>query len=245
MNEILEEFYQRYGIEKDKIKELVCGEKYMAVMLKNGHIGLCATLNMDLSFSVQEIENINLANFSHRAFAQAYYNAIFNYQPKEESTMDIFEKLDFRAYKNIVMIGFFRSLVEKFKKDNIPLIIFDKTEKDVILEDMQHQMQSISSADAIILTSTSIFNNSFSEIYTKSKANAEIFMLGPSGIMHPDIFKKYPKIKWIFGARFEKKDSRVLACVKAGKGTRSFLAYMQKVCYANPSIQEKQSTLSQ
>jgi hypothetical protein len=234
MIEILTELHQRYGIEKDNIEEIVCGKKYLAVLLKNGQIGVCATLNMDLSFDINDFDNLNLRLFSHRAFAQAYFNAVFNYQ-LENPGMDIFEKLDFKQYKNIVMIGFFRSLVEKFKKEHIPLQIFDKTEEDEILENMENQMKAISTADIIILTSTSIFNNSFDEIYNNSKADASIFMLGPSGIMHLAIFIHFPKIKWIFGARFAKKDYRVLDCIKAGKGTRSFLPYMQKMCYANPS----------
>ena len=45
MQEPLEYFFEKYGIDLQNIKHIVCGTKYVAVELKNGQIGVCSTLN--------------------------------------------------------------------------------------------------------------------------------------------------------------------------------------------------------
>ncbi len=228
MIEPLSHFFQKHGIDFSSIKNLVVGEKYVAVVLQNGNIGVCATLNLKLDVSINDFKAINLNNIAHRIITQAYFNALFNYQNTYNNQMDIFDKIDFKRYTTIVMIGFFRSLSEKFRKENIELHIFDNAITDARLIDMEHQLEYVRKADVVILSSTSIFNGSFTKIIEAS--NAKVFLLGPSSIMHKDIFA-YSNIKSVFGSLFEKEDTRVLESIKAGRGTKGFLNYMNKVCY--------------
>jgi len=217
MTEPLTYFFQQHGIDFSIIKNLVVGERYVAVVLQNGNIGVCATLNKKLHASLNDFKEINLENITHRIIAQAYFNAVFNYQNNYKDQMDIFDKIDFKKHSNIVMIGFFRSLAEKFRKENIELHIFDKAISDARLIDMEHQLDYVRKADVVILSSTSIFNGSFTKIIEAS--NAKVFLLGPSSIMHKDIFA-YSNIKSVFGSLFEKEDTRVLESIKAGRGTK-------------------------
>ncbi|MEA3444462.1 MAG: DUF364 domain-containing protein, partial [Bacteroidota bacterium] len=75
-----------------------------------------------------------------------------------------------------------------------------------------------------ILTSTSLFNASFSNVISATSKNCDIFMLGPSSIMSPEMLQ-YQNIKMIFGTTFNKDDSRILNILKEGGGTRSFQKY--------------------
>jgi uncharacterized protein (DUF4213/DUF364 family) len=228
MKEPLTHFYDKYGFDTSLIESIVCGDSYVLVMLKNGNIGVCATLNIKVEVSIKDMEAFDLNTTSHRIVANAYYNALLNYENKYDCEIDIFDKLAFEQYSQIVMVGFFRSLAKKFNEKKIPLHIFDKSTADIQLEDMSKQMEYISKANAVIVTSTSIFNSSFIEIIKNCNKSCDVFMLGPSTILHHDLVS-YPNIKIVFGSVFENGDKRIAEVISKGGGTRDFLAYMKKV----------------
>jgi len=232
MQEPLSYFFEKYGIALQNIKHIVCGEKYVAVQLKNGHVGVCATLNNYVNIDVRDLRFPDLNKIPHRIVLNAYFNAVFNYQNIYNTSIDIFDKMDFKPFKKIVMIGFFRSLVEKFERENIPLTIFDKCEEDPKLTNMQQQIKEVSKADALILTSTSVFNNTFMELIDAAGENCNIFMLGPSTILSKEMFK-YKNIKILFGSVFEKEDIMTLKIIQAGGGTKQFMPFMKKVFLDN------------
>ncbi|OFX21332.1 MAG: hypothetical protein A2041_07085 [Bacteroidetes bacterium GWA2_31_9b] len=232
MQEPLEFLFDKHGIDLQNIKHIVCGEKYVAVILKNGNIGVCATLNNFVNIEIRDMRFPDLKNLQHRIVLNAYYNALFNYENSYDTTVDIFEKINFSQYKNIVMIGFFRSLSEKFRNEGIQLTIFDKSDQDSILTDMNEQIVKVSQADAIIITSTSVFNNTFIELVNATKDNCDIFTLGPSTIMSNEMFN-YRNVKLLFGSIFEPNDILTLKIIQGGGGTKQFMPYMKKVFLQN------------
>lgn len=228
MQEPLDFFFEKYGIDLQTIRQIVCGEKYVAVNLTNGNIGVCATLNNFVNIDIRDLRFPDLKNIQHRIVLNAYFNATFNYENNYDTTSDIFKKIDFKKYKSIVMIGFFRSLIEKFEKENIKLKIFDKFEQDLKLTDMQYQIIEVSKADALIMTSTSVFNNTFLELVNATKEKCDIFTLGPSTLMNKEMFR-YRNIKFLFGSLFEPNDILTLKIIQGGGGTKQFMPYMKKV----------------
>jgi len=232
MQEPLEYFFEKYGIDLQNIKHIVCGDKYVAVNLVNGNIGVCATLNNFVNIEIRDLRFPDLKNIQHRIVLNAYYNALFNYENLYDTTVDIFEKINFRQYKNIVMIGFFRSLSEKFRREGIQLTIFDKSAQDSTLTDMNEQIVTTSQADALIITSTTVFNSTFLELVNATKDKCDIFTLGPSTIMNNEMFK-YRNVKLLFGSVFEPNDILTLKIIQAGGGTKQFMPYMKKVFLQN------------
>jgi len=83
-------------------------------------------------------------------------------------------------------------------------------------------------ADAIILTSTSVMNNTFYDIISQSKEICDIFTLGPSTLLDRDMFR-YRNIRQLFGAVFRKNDAQLLEMIAQGHGTSTFSIRMQKV----------------
>ncbi len=227
MQEPVKYFYKKYGIDNNNVNNVVVGEKYLAVVLNNGNIGVCSTLDHSISFEKQEFDNIDLDKISHRIAANAYFNAVFNYKNKYDCLIDIFDKIDFDKYNNIVMIGFFRSLVNKFSEKKIPLTIFDKKIEDPVLTDMKMQKKHLQTADAVIISGTTIFNNTFTQIINNT-TKADIYLLGPSNILHHDIFK-YKNIKFVFGAIFNKSDNNLLNIIRNNGCTPEFSPFMKKV----------------
>lgn len=221
-------FYKIEGFKKDSIKTITVGKKYTAVLLNNGNIGVCSNLNINVQANILIDEELDLEIPSHRIAYNAYLNATFNYNNKYDFSLDIFAHIDFGKKVNIVMIGYFKPLVQKFLDNNIELHIFDKVDKDDILSPINKMDQYIAEASTLIITSTSIFNNTFLDIISHTPQHCDIFMLGPSSILHPDM-KRYKNIKQVYGAVFEPNDERVLKVIEQDHGTRTFLPFGKKV----------------
>ncbi|MCD4833711.1 MAG: hypothetical protein K8R31_07935 [Bacteroidales bacterium] len=228
MQEPLEYFFEKYGIDIQNIKHIICGEKYVAVVLKNGNLGVCATLGNYVNIDIRDLRFPDLKNIQHRIVLNAYFNAAYNYNNHYDTTIDVFDKIDFKKYQKIVMVGFFQSLVKKFENEKIDLKIFDKAVKDDKLTDMSEQLAEIAKTDALILSSTSVFNNTFLDLVNSTNDNCDIYTLGPSTILNSEMFQ-YRNIKLLFGSVFEPNDVNTLKIIQQGGGTKQFLPFMNKV----------------
>ena len=129
MIEPISYLYDKYGFKKTNISEIVFGERYLAIMLKNGNIGVCATLGEKFFVSDTELENINVEKYYHRIVLNAYFNAMFNDDQINFKIGDITQAVDFKKIKNIVMIGYFRPIVERFEKIGVKAHVFDLRNK--------------------------------------------------------------------------------------------------------------------
>ena len=118
------------------------------------------------------------------------------------------------------------------KGENINITVFDNLITKPGIIDPEKQQEFIRKAEAVVLTGTSVFNHTFSTVMDWTKAGCDIFVLGPSTILHPDMFL-YGDINVLFGALFEKNDTNPLDIIEQGKGTRDFLPFMRKV-YLKP-----------
>lgn len=221
-------FLEVYGYNPELIEKIVVGEKYLACLLKNGNLGVCAILThkFEAGFSFSKVPDPE--NLSDRILLNAYFNASFNYTPEYSDIKDIFDFIPFENYKRIVMIGYFASLVKKFKSAGIHLDIFDLNEDQANVLSLDKKEVYISKADALIITSTSISNASFTQLVGSTTNGTDVFMLGPSTILHPFMYQ-YPNITKIFGMVFPEKQNLVLEMINEGKGTPSFSKFGNKV----------------
>ncbi len=78
-----------------------------------------------------------------------------------------------------------------------------------------------------------MFNGTFKVVTDSVSAHCDVFMLGPSTIMHDDMFK-YTRVKALFGSVFKPHDKTVLNIIRAGGGTPEFSGHMQKVFLVRP-----------
>lgn len=229
MNEPLACLYKQYGYDRNEIVKIVVGEKYLAVLLNNGRIGVCAILNNIIPENPELVIEIDLNDVGHRILYNAYLNAQLNYGIEYNDRQDIFSVIKFKKYKNLVMIGYFKPVAEKLRSEEIPFTIFDLQKTDETLTPLIKQKDFLNNADGLILTATSIFNGTFLDIVNSTRKGAcEIFVLGPSAILSQEILN-YSNIKSAFGFVFEKNDHRVLDIIEAGGGTRKFNKFGDKV----------------
>ncbi|MFO8129979.1 MAG: DUF364 domain-containing protein [Bacteroidales bacterium] len=216
-----------------RIRQIVTGRKYTAVLSDEHTIGVCANFGAPVNTDKHHYSSIDPNTLSHRILLNAYFNSILNHvAPCFRDNGDIFDSIDFKHYEKIVMIGYFRPVAKKFKEKDIPLSIFDRRVCEEILTPYGHKEKHLKQADAVILTATSIFNGTFPEIIHTTKPACDIFVLGPSAIMSVELFQ-YNNIHAIFGATFRPGDQSVLKAIANGGGTRSFLRYGTKCILKN------------
>lgn len=218
-------FIEKYGFDYKKIKYIFSGEKYCAVLLTDGNIGVCATLSNKVTTNISELTQPDLQNINHRIVINAYFNAILN-KDNSSDNKDITQVSDFSLYKTVVMIGFFKPVIKKMQ--DVKLLIFDDAKTDEILQPKELKEDALKKADAVILSATTIFNGSFLDIINITKAGCDIFLLGPSCPMSSVMFE-YKNIKALFGTWFSKNDSRVTDTILKGEGTRHFQKFGKKV----------------
>jgi len=228
MKEPIEHFYLKTGFKTGKIKEWVIGDKYVAIMNHKGNIGVCATLSTEMNEGLFRGEKPDLKDTAHRIILNAYFNSIYNYERQYFDIKDIFDRIDFSLQNKIVMVGYFETLYKKFSDNNLQLDVFDIHKESDILTDISKMKVRLSEAGTIILTGTTIFNNTFNEITGLTPRGCNIFLLGPSNILSEEMFS-YPNIKVVFGSVFKPGDRRVLDKISEGYGTRGFLPYLDKV----------------
>ncbi len=209
----------------DGIK-LTCGSKYIAATTARGNIGVCATLGVSVDSDCNQ--NLDFSMVNHRIVANALVNSVVNYGCRIDGYGDIFDAVNFDRYRSIVMIGYFGPLVNKFKGGGIALNVFDIDQREVPVIPMALQAEYLSKADCVILTSTSISNNTFDGIVRNTPLASDIFMLGPSTPMDDALFG-YPNIKGLFGSVFKPFDESTLRVIAEGGGTCIFKRYMDKV----------------
>lgn len=238
MEEPVRHFYSLAGFDRSRIKEWAIGEKYLALMNTAGNIGVCATLGTVMDDGLFSRGEPDISNPCHRIILNAYFNSVFNYENVYDERRDIFDSIDFSEHRRIVMIGYFESLHRKFSEKNIPLEVFDIQKESHILSDISSMERSLEGAGSIILTGTTIFNNTFNDIISITPAGCNIFLLGPSNILSAEMFR-YPGIKVVFGSVFDRNDSRVLEKVAEGSGTRGFLPYLHKVYIINDNYKNE------
>ncbi|RLD58187.1 MAG: hypothetical protein DRJ05_08455 [Bacteroidetes bacterium] len=229
MEEPLKYLYKQYGFQKDEIKEVVIGDKYLAVLLKGGNMGVCAILKNEIEGNISEVKKLNLDLPSHRIFYTAWLNAMVNYENDYSDQKDIFDLINFSKYERVVMIGYFKPVAEKLRNAEIDFSIFDLYKQDKEIVPLEMQRGYVKGADAVILTATSIFNNTFRNIVCNTSPGAcDIFVLGPSAILSKELLK-YRNVKKLFGFVFPKNGEKALQIIREGGGTRSFNKFGSKV----------------
>jgi hypothetical protein len=231
MSDPLIYFLEQYPLNLNSIKDIADGEKYLGIELDTGGLGVCAKLQETFRVSDLDLTHPDPKQNSHRIFLIAYYNALFNTEDLPLG-QDIFDSVNFKAYSNIVMIGHFVSLAKKFKQECIPLSIFDLYDTSSAVTDLSKREEHLSEASAIILSSTTLFNQTFSEMQSHFHPNADVFMLGPSTILHNDMVK-FSNIKGLCGTIFFQKKEVLFQKILEGGGYQSFGKLGRKTCIAN------------
>lgn len=219
---------EAYPYDPGKILASACGEAYVAIMLANGQIGVCSTLSHPVNTDPLLLSAPDLKILEHRMLTTAFANAHLNYLPENPGSGDIFDQVDFTKKQNTVMIGYFPPLVEKFRKLDIPLSAFDQHKEYPDLTPLSQLDEKVSNAGCVIITATTLINSTFTDIISKVKVGVEVYLLGPSTPLLPELKSGY-SVTGLFGMTFRPFDFEILSLIGNGNGTQSFSKRSNKV----------------
>ena len=223
-------------IKKAKSVTIDClniGLGYTAVVTSDGGMGLSGTyfagekpgsLNRDyvdpegkqadtlLKYILQE-------DMVKRSIGIALINAL-NYQealktPESPDNRFLFAILNPEGRKKIAMVGLFRSLVKMLEEQHMEVEILDET---MNIGDKNTFYDKLSTwADILVLTSTTLLNNTTEELLRHAGENLRTVILGPGTPMIHTAFAHLP-VHMLAGAVPMNKE-KILKAVRHGTGT--------------------------
>jgi uncharacterized protein (DUF4213/DUF364 family) len=233
--ELNNKIYSLFADDADNaiIEEVTIGLGYTAVTLNDGRCGMCATLfDPKHAFSLNTDENdyegrgaLQLLrqikredNHLSRVMAVALVNAL---NQKFATTLPtgtegLYKALDLPVGAKIGMIGHFSPVFNKLEETGYEVRSLDLGRR--IGKAAEFYPWATAEADLLILTGTSIVNNTIEEVLSKfERGKISVVMMGPSTILRSELYADYP-IRYAAGSVVvAKKD--LLKAVRNGRGT--------------------------
>jgi len=217
-----------------RVEQVVLGLGYIAVELEGQRVGLSANI-ADTSLSgcsvfggagtlkgskVAELLDLGEQdNLLSRATVLAAINAIRNTEETAPG-VDVFERMAVQSGEHVVMIGFIAPVAAMLKKAGAEVSVFEKRALDAaLIRPEQEKPQAFAEADIIILSATTILNNTISELLTLTNTARDVILMGPSTPMIPDVFVSTPVTYLAGSAVIDGK--KALQIVMEGGGTQA------------------------
>jgi uncharacterized protein (DUF4213/DUF364 family) len=247
LNQILYQHFESAAAAAT-IETISIGLGYTAVTTTDGGIGVAYTYfdskqschfapdfrSCEGDTGLNLLENIRSDKPLHRSVALAAINA-FNHPaavelPEDTKNIALFDRLGIRPGKRIAMVGYFGPLIKKIEARGAVLEILDASRRLGRKKDFYSQLSDW--ADILLLTSTSILNDTCEDILSRAGKQLKTVMLGPSTPMVAAAFEHLP-VHLLAGTVPLEKDP-VLKAVRHGQGTPVIQRFSRKVCLEIP-----------
>ena len=240
-NRLYDLFLER--AQKVSVEILSLGLGYTAVTTSDGGIGLsytyfndkksCMVLNTRVDYegrsAEQLLEKIKSDIPIERSMALALINAL-NYRaalelPEDDDNTILFERFKIGRGCLVAMVGYFGPLVRNFEQKGVSLEILDISRGLGNKEEFYKKLKNW--ARVLLVTSTSILNNSTEEILANCGEKVKTVMLGPSTPMVAEAFRHLP-VDMLAGTVPIDKE-KTLKAIRHGMGTPVLHRYSRKV----------------
>jgi uncharacterized protein (DUF4213/DUF364 family) len=241
LNQNLYDLFKKRAREVN-IEVLCLGLGYSAVTLSGEGIGLsythfedkksCMLLNQHIDYesqpAVQLLEKIKSDHPLERSMALALVNAL-NYKealeyPEDKKNKIMFDKFSIGEGTRVAMVGFIGPLVDLLEQKKAEVEILDSSRS--LGEKKDFYARLCNWADVLLLTSTSILNNTTEEILQNVGPKVKTVMLGPSTPMVAEAFEHLP-VHMLAGTVPIDKEN-VLKAIRHGMGTPVLQKFSRK-----------------
>ena len=191
-------------------------------MLLNRHIDYESQPALNLLEKIQSDHSVE------RSMALALVNAL-NYEdalgyPEDRKNSIMFDRFKIGKGTKVAMVGFIGPLVDLLKQKNASVEVLDRSRNMGHKDDFYAKLSNW--ADVLILTSTSILNNTTEEILQNVHQKVKTVMLGPSTPMVAEAFKHLP-VHMLAGTVPIDKE-HVLKAIRHGMGTPVLQKFSRK-----------------
>lgn len=237
---LIEHFAEK--AEREIIEIVSIGVGYTAVQLTSGGMGLsytyfeskqsCSLIKNYVDYEGQPANRLLpmllSENRLERSMALALVNAL-NYQsalqlPVNRKNEELFDKLGIRKGSQVAMVGFFGPLLEIIKQREASLEVIDTFRGLGNKQTFRRKLNEW--ADVLILTSTSILNDTTEDVLEACGSRVRTIMLGPSTPLVKAAFMHLPV--HILGGTVPVGHENVLKAIRHGTGTPVIQKFSRK-----------------
>lgn len=224
------------------VEQVSLGLGYTAVTTSDGGIGIaytyftnkgsCTFINRYYDFegkpALELLEKIKSPHPLEKTMALALVNAL-NYQhalslPEDKENEILFENFQIGEKTRVAMIGDFAPVARMMREKGALVEVIDIAKGVGNREDFYGRLKDW--AQVMILTSTSILNNTMEEIFQHTGSEVKTVLLGPSTPMIGEVFSHLPVHMLAGTVPIEKE--KVLKAVRHGVGTRVIQRFSRK-----------------
>ena len=241
LNQKLYDLFKKRAREVN-IEVLCLGLGYTVVTLSDGGIGLsythfedkksCMLLNKHIDYegqpALQLLEKIKSDHPVERSMALALVNALNHKDaleyPEDRKNQIMFDQFNIGAGTRVAMVGFIGPLVDVLKQKNARVEVMDASRGMGEKSDFYAKLEGW--ADVLLLTSTSILNNTTEEILQNAHPKVKTVMLGPSTPMVAAAFDHLP-VHMLAGT-VPIDTANVLKAIRHGMGTPVLQKFSRK-----------------
>ena len=215
-----------------RLRRVVLGLCYIAVQLENHSVGISANIMSNRASDCAVFSKAGELKGScigeilalgdgkdllSRAVCLATINALTNIDGCGLSG-DIFKELSYHKGDRVIMVGYIEPVARMFKNSGCIVRVYDNRFDTGPFHNNQQPLDSACSGAAIIIiTGTSIINNTIKEILKFSKDAREVIVMGPSTPMAPAAFLSTPT-SYLAGSRVIDAE-KTMEIVMEGGGT--------------------------
>lgn len=226
-----------------RVEHLCIGLGYTAVVNSLGGVGLASTMFRDTAQctkvrgyvdfeggpALSLLERITDSDPVQRSMALALINSL-NYEetltlPEDRQNRELFDKLSLQKGRRVAMVGYFRPMAVWLKELGVELEVFDLGRGLGSKDDFYQRLRNW--AEVLIMSSTSILNQTTEEVLARSSTGVKTVLLGPSTPLAREPFAHLP-VHMLAGMAVLDK-VKVLKAVRHGKGTPVIQQYARKV----------------
>jgi uncharacterized protein (DUF4213/DUF364 family) len=235
------------------VDQVTIGLGYTAVTTSSGSIGIAATgvavdgccpgsldmIDYEQRPAIELLQCILAADPMGRAMALALVNALNHRRaagyPEDSKNTTLFDRFGILTGAHVAMVGYFPPLVRFLEQNKVPLSVIDRARGLGDTTTFYRQLESW--ADVLLLTATSIINNTAEPILSHTAPRVKTAILGPTTPMLPGAFDHLP-VHMLAGTAITDR-SAVLKIVRHGGGARDLKPFSRKVYWSRNDMRHE------
>ena len=189
------------------VSRALVGSGFIAVQLKNGNVGLCANIadtykngcevfpeagTIAGSRADMVLKMAYRDDFISRELALATLNALIG-SPDQSLCEDVFDLIEVMQGDRVTMVGLIEPVAEMLYKKGCEVSVFEnRTLPNKLIEPFEMMPERMRDANIVILSGTTLINDTIDDIMAMKSSAREVILMGPSTPMMPHIFAPTP-----------------------------------------------------
>jgi uncharacterized protein (DUF4213/DUF364 family) len=199
-----------YATERSRnarIKDIRVGLGYICTMLESGECGLAYSFRNELGHCCSVLAQagdligkkceeiipwLKEKNILKAAVGLSTVNAVLNNLGQNSAEGNVIEAIKLSREEKFGMIGDFGPVLPFVRKQTDNIFVFERIpeEKDGIYP-QKSIPDHLPHCDVVLITATSIINHTIDEVLSFCPKAREVFIVGPSTPLYPDLFKRH------------------------------------------------------